>query len=204
MNRVPGWLFFGLSILPALVCADEHQFAEAISSAQQRVVKLYGAALGREKAYGSGVIISADGRIVTTLSVMLEGRGLRVVLPDGRVLPAQVLGRDEHRQLALLKIEAADLPFFELTDSRSLTPGDWLIAAANSFKVADGPEPVSVSLGIFSARIMLDARHRRQDFPYDGPVLLTDIIVTTPGSAGGGTARRRRTPCRCNRPGSHQ
>lgn len=189
MNRVSGWLFFGLFLLPAPACADEYQavepFTEAISSAQQRVVKLYGATLGREKAYGSGVIVSSDGRIVTTLSVMLEGRSLRAVLPDGRALPAQVLARDERRQLALLKIEADDLPFFELTDSQSLTPGDWLIAAANPFKVADGPEPVSVSLGIFSARVKLAARHRRQDFPYDGPVLLTDIIVTTPGSAGG-------------------
>ena len=189
MNRIPGWLFFGLFMLPALACADEYQaaepFAEAISSAQQRVVKLYGAALGREKAYGSGVLISADGRIVTTLSIMLEGRSLRAVLSDGRALPAQVLARDECRQLALLKIEVDDVPFFELTDSQSLTPGDWLIAAANPFKVADGPEPVSVSLGMFSARIKLDARHRRQDFSYDGPVLLTDIIVTTPGSAGG-------------------
>lgn len=161
------------------------QFAEPIAIARRRVVKLYGATVGREKAYGSGVVISRDGRVVTVWSIMLEGRSLRVVLPDGRAFPARVLAHDEQRQLALLKIEADDLPFFELTSSRELTVGDWVIAAANPFKVAEGPEPVSVCVGVLSARANLAARHHAQDFPYDGPVLLTDALIATPGSAGG-------------------
>lgn len=160
-------------------------FADAIDAGRQRVVKLYGATIGREKAYGCGVLVSADGKIVTVLSVLLEGRHVRAVLWDGRELPVRILARDERRQLALLKIEAGHLPFFELTSSGDLTPGDWVIAATNAFKVAEGSEPVSVSVGLLAGRAHLSARFRARDFPYDGPVLLTDLIVTTPGCAGG-------------------
>ncbi len=165
--------------------ATDNPFAAAIDRAGQRVVKLHGAAFGREPGYGSGVLISADGRIVTTLSAMLAGRTLRAVLPDGRVLPAELLMEDEQRHLALLKVAADGLPFFEFDSSAHLTPGDWVISAANPFKVADGPEPVSINVGTFSARAHLAAVHRAQDFPYDGPVLLVDMVVSTPGSAGG-------------------
>ncbi len=165
--------------------AADSAFTAAIGVAHQRVVKLHGAAFGREPGYGSGVLISADGRIVTTLSAMLAGRTLRAVLPDGRVLPAEVLMEDEQRHLALLKAAADGLPYFELDGSARLTPGDWVISAANPFKVADGPEPVSINLGTFSARANLAAVHRAQDFPYEGPVLLVDMVVSTPGSAGG-------------------
>jgi serine protease Do len=160
-------------------------FADAIGAAQQRVVKLYGGGFGRERGYGSGAVISSDGKIVTTLSVLLESPTLRAVLPDGRRFPARVIHRDEVRQLALLQIEAGDLAFFELGSSEHLKTGDWVIAAANPFKVADGPEPVSIAVGLFSGRAELSARRRTQDFAYEGPVLMTDIIVATPGSAGG-------------------
>jgi S1-C subfamily serine protease len=187
-------------LTPAALAQDARAadpFGSASAIARQRVVKLYGAAIGREKAYGSGVVVSPDGRIVTVLSVLLEGRSLRAILPDGRALPAQVLARDDRRQLALLKVDAANLPCFDLTATRqpgneasasehpALQPGDWLIAAANPFNVAEGPEPVSISVGVLAARVNLAARHRTQDFPYEGPVLLTDVIVTAPGSAGG-------------------
>jgi S1-C subfamily serine protease len=204
------WPALGLALCADLARAqpddDADPLAEVVALAQQRVVKLYGASLGREKAYASGVLVSADGKIVTALSILLEGRSVRVVLPDGRSLAAQVLSRDERRQLALLKVDAEGLPFFELDSSRErapsrdldpnrdrqeaetsrgLEPGDWLIAAANPFKVAEGPEPASVSIGAFCGRTNLSARYRARDYPYDGPVLLTDIVVTTPGSAGG-------------------
>jgi serine protease Do len=160
-------------------------FAVAIDAAAARVVKLYGAGFGRERGYGSGVLVSADGRIVTTLSVLLESPALRAVLSDGRRYPARVVRRDELRQLALLQIEADGLPFFELGPSRDLETGDWVVAAANPFKVAEGPEPISIAVGVLSGRTELTARRRAQDFAYEGPVLLTDVIVATPGSAGG-------------------
>jgi serine protease Do len=163
-------------------------FASAIDSTCQRVVKLYGGGYERARGFGSGVLVSADGMIATTLGVLLESPALRAVLPDGRRYPARVVKRDETRQLALLQIDAADLPHFELGSSTHLRAGDWVLAAANPFKVAEGPEPVSVAVGAFSGRATLSARRRKQDFPYEGPVLLTDVIVATPGSAGGALA----------------
>lgn len=157
----------------------------AMERAQNRVVKLYGSRIGNEKGYGSGVVVSADGQIVTTSSLMLDGANLRAVLPTGAILPAKVIKRDARRQLALLKIDGNNLPHFDLGGSDHLQPGDWLVSAANAFKVADGPEPVGVSLGVFAARTNLAARRRAQDFTYEGPVLLTDVIVATPGAAGG-------------------
>lgn len=157
----------------------------AAATVSSRVVKIYAAGIGTVKSYGSGVAVSADGRIVTVQSAMLEDPNLRVVLADGRRYPATVVARDEIRQIAELKIEAENLPHFSIASSRHLLPGDWVIAAANSFKVADGPEAVSVAYGVLSERTELTARLRTQDFPYHGPVLLTDVIVSSPGSAGG-------------------
>lgn len=160
-------------------------FVEAIEHSRVRVVKIYGGALGMEHGYCAGVLVSDDGLLITTLSVLLESPALRVVLSDGRRFPARIVARDERRQLALLQVELKGAPFFELESSAALRPGDWLIAAANPFKVADGPEWVSISLGIFSGRGTLAARRRAQDFAYQGEVLLTDVIVASPGSAGG-------------------
>lgn len=161
------------------------QFTAAIETARARVVKIYGPRGGREAGYGSGVIISPDGRILTVLSTMLEDDAPRVVLDDGRRFFAAVIARDTRRQLALLKIEARDLPHFTLGSSAHLQPGDWVVSAANPFKVADGPEAVSTAVGVFSGRAPLAARRRKQDYPYDGAVLLVDVLVSTPGSAGG-------------------
>ncbi len=160
-------------------------YAALVEHTQQRVVKIYGGALGLEKGYASGVIVRPDGTILTTLSLLLETPALRVVLPDGRRLPAEVTRRDPRAQLALLKVEATDLPAFERGDSTALQVGDALLAAANPFKVAGGPEPVSVVLGVFSGRTQLQARKRTREVDYDGDVLLTDMIISTPGSAGG-------------------
>ncbi|MEP0845507.1 MAG: serine protease [Phycisphaerae bacterium] len=148
-------------------------------------MKLHGGAIGREHGYGSGVLVSSDGLIVTTAAAMLESPALRCVLADGRRFPAKITARDEEHQLVLLKIDADGLPFFELGESSRVLVGDWVVAAANPFKVAQGNEPVSFMVGILSGRTVLAARRRAQDFPYRGPILLLDMIVATPGSSGG-------------------
>ena len=158
--------FAGVSVLllaasaAALAQEGAGPFDLAISAARQRVVKIYGGGIGREHGYASGVLISADGQIVTALSSLLESPALRAVLPDGRRFPASVTRRDNRRQLALLKIDADSTPYFKLADSSELVPGQWLISAANTFKVADGREPVSIAVGVFSGRTTLAARRR--------------------------------------------
>ncbi|HEY3243389.1 MAG TPA: S1C family serine protease, partial [Phycisphaerae bacterium] len=73
---------------------------------------------------------------------------------------------------------------FETGDSTQLAPGDWVIAAGNPFKVADGDEPVSVALGVFSTRAPLDARLGVNDFPFHGEVLVIDAVTSNPGAPG--------------------
>ena len=65
-----------------------------------------------------------------------------------------------------------------------LQPADWVLAAGNPFKVAEGAEPVSISHGVFSTRTRLDAKRRVREFPYHGDVLVIDAATSNPGSPG--------------------
>ena len=184
------WIITAALALSCRLSADAQpagagQFDRAIEAGLKRVVKLYGGGFGREHGYGSGALVSPDGLIVTTLSVLIESPALRVVLPDGRRYPAKIVKRDQRRQLALLKIEVEGTAYFNLDYDGRISPGDWVVAASNVFKVADGPEPVSVSIGVLAGRADLAARRRAQDYGYTGEVLITDVIVAAPGAAGG-------------------
>jgi len=159
---------------------------DAIHRASPAVVKLYGAAAGREHGYGTGVLVSSDGKILTTLSLLVAGQNVRVVLADGRRFDGRLLRTDEFRQLALLKIDAESLPFLSPAPSDDLRIGDAVLALSNYFKIAEGDEPVSVCRGVLSAKLStLQARRLTQEFEYTGPALVYDAITANPGAAGG-------------------
>jgi len=157
----------------------------AFNAAAPAVVKLYGGGLGREHGYGTGTLVSADGKILTTLSLLTSRDRVRAVLADGRTFMARKMATDETRRLVMLKIEATDLPFLEMTDSTVLQPGSPVFALGNWFKVAEGQEQVSVTRGTFSMRMLLDARRLAQDYDYRGDALLFDAITSNPGAPGG-------------------
>lgn len=170
-------------------------FDRAIESALPRVVKLYGLGAGKQAGYGSGVLVSADGEVLTVFSLLIDARNIRAVTADGTAYQAEVLFRDTKRQLALLKLKpdperdpasVSDEPFdyFDTSREAALIPGDWIVAAGNAFKVADGSEQVSLAHGIFSTRTRLDARRRLKDFSYRGDVLVIDAITSNPGAPG--------------------
>lgn len=161
--------------------------APLIGHAADCVVKIYGTAAGREHGYGTGVLVSADGQIVTTLSLLVNLRGVKVVLADGRKFTASLERADERRQLALLRIErgGAEFPWLAPATSEHLSAGDTIIALGNWFKIADGNEPVSICKGILSLRTPLEARRLAQDFDYTGDVLIYDALTANPGAAGG-------------------
>ncbi len=182
--------------------AGPNALAAAIARVQPCIVKLYGAGAATEHGYGSGVLVSPDGLVVTTISLLIESSRVRAVTADGHLYLAEVRHRDPVRQLALLQLRArpedtdTDLPvvrqaapttFRHLAPAAStaVRPGEFVLAFGNPFKVAEGDEPVSVTKGVISARMRLDARHRLQDFPYRGEVLAVDAITGNPGSAGG-------------------
>jgi len=157
----------------------------AIDRALPTVVKLYGAAIGAAHGYGTGVLVSADGLILTVDSILLDTSNLRAILSDGRRFRAEVVRRDPIRELALLKIDANRLPFLAPEPSESLQPGDGVVAAGNCFKVAEGEEQVSFMHGVLSVRASLELRRRTQPLDYAGQLLVIDAISGNPGMPGG-------------------
>ncbi|MEQ1893513.1 MAG: Do family serine endopeptidase, partial [Planctomycetota bacterium] len=95
---------------------------------------------------GTGVIVAADGVIATNNHVVQGASKLEVHLADGRTLPAEVLGTDPETDLALLRVEAHDLPVAELGDSKLMEPGDWVVAVGNPFGLDH-----TVTVGVVSA-----------------------------------------------------
>ena len=160
-------------------------FASAIAAAQKRTVKIYGAGIGRSPGYATGIIVSPDGDVLTAQGVFLSGGNVRATLHDGSVHPVRVARRSQTLQAALLKLDLKTPDYFELTEKPPAEQGDWVLAVSNAFKVAEGPEPLSVNVGVLSLRTKLDARRGYQDFPYEGDVCLIDAITSNPGAAGG-------------------
>src|SRR5262245_32016787 len=95
--------------------ADEPRLADVIAEAQPKVVKIYGAGgfQGLE-AYQSGFLISADGYVLTAWSYVLDTDDIGVTLHDGRKFRAKLVGADPRLEVALLKIDTLDAPFFDL------------------------------------------------------------------------------------------
>ncbi|MCG8618333.1 MAG: trypsin-like peptidase domain-containing protein, partial [Desulfobacterales bacterium] len=156
-----------------------------LSVTQNRCVKLYGGAIGREHGYASGVIVSPDGHIVTAQGIYLASPRLRVVLADGSHHFATVLRRDDDSQLALLQIGAPTPNYFDLDAAPTVSVGQEVWAVSNAFNVAEAREWLSVSRGIVSLRAELDTRKRAQDFNINSQILLVDAITANPGAPGG-------------------
>ena len=180
-----GLSLFACLAAPAFAGDAANIFAPAIEKAQQRCVKIYGAGIGREPGYATGIVVSPNGHILTAGGVYLSGSRIRVILPDGSLHMAEVERRSEPLQAAILKIGAATPDYFDLPAAQPVQTGDWVIAVSNLFKIADGPEKLSVNVGVVSLRTALDARRGTQDVPYDGDVLVIDAITSNPGAPGG-------------------
>jgi Do/DeqQ family serine protease len=100
------------------------------------------------QSLGSGVIVSADGYVVTNNHVIGEGRPqVAVMLADKRELPARIVGTDAETDLAVLKIDARNLPTIPWGDSSKLKVAEWVLAIGNPFGVFNQ----TVTLGIVSA-----------------------------------------------------
>lgn len=96
---------------------------------------------------GSGVILTSDGYIATNNHVIQGAERLQVTLNDNSTYDATVVGSDEATDLALLKIEAKDLPVIPMGDSDNLKVGEWVIAVGNPFGLTS-----TVTAGIVSAK----------------------------------------------------
>lgn len=185
------WL--GSAALPALGAGgNSAPIVEAIAQVQPKMVKLYGAGgLQGLEAYQSALLISPQGHILTAWTYVLDTDYITAVLWDGRRLEAKLVGADPRLEIAVLKVEAADLPYFDLTKSVEADVGTRILAASNLFGVATGNEPVSVQHGTVAAKTHLQARRGVFETPYNGPVYVLDVVTNNPGAAGGALLTRR-------------
>lgn len=101
----------------------------------------------RQSGLGSGVIVGADGYIVTNNHVIDGAEKLEITLNDNRTFDATVVGADPTTDLALIKIEASDLHVIPMGDSESLKIGEWVLAVGNPFGFTS-----TVTAGIVSAK----------------------------------------------------
>jgi len=127
-----------------------------------------------QEAFGSGVIIRADGAIVTNAHLLEGADEIVVTLEDGRKLDARIAGSDEKTDVALLQIDGvSDLPVAKLGDSARLRVGEWVLAIGNPFGLSE-----TVTAGIVSAKARVLGAGPYDDF------IQTDASIN-PGNSGG-------------------
>jgi serine protease Do len=127
------------------------------------------------QSLGSGFIVSGDGHIVTNAHVVKEASKVVVQLADRRQLEAEVLGKDLATDLAVLKVDAADLPTVAWADGDGPQVGEWVLAMGSPFGFEH-----SVTAGIVSAK----GRSIPGKAGSYVPFLQTDVAIN-PGSSGG-------------------
>lgn len=128
----------------------------------------------RQSVQGSGFIVSSDGYILTANHLVNEAEDIEVKLADGREFEAKVIGSDPESEVAVIKIDADNLPILELADSDTLEVGEWVIAIGNPFGLSH-----TVTAGIVSAKGRSGLRLAEyEDF------IQTDAAIN-PGNSGG-------------------
>lgn len=159
----------------------ENETSEIVERLRQSVVKI-----DTGRGTGSGIIWNSEGYIVTNDHVA-QTRRVKVELTDGREFIGDVIARDTHNDLALVKVPAYDLPALPVGDSKSLRVGELVIAVGNPFGVTG-----TATLGIITAGQETEryAEARNLMFLRDGrsaPVreLLQADVALAPGNSGG-------------------
>ena len=128
------------------------------------------------RSMGSGFIISEDGYILTNNHVVGDADEIIVRLVDRREFEAKVVGKDERSDLALLKVDAENLPVVKFADSDDLKVGAWVLAIGSPFGL-----DFSVSAGIVSAIGRSIPTERNENYV---PFIQTDVAIN-PGNSGG-------------------
>ena len=130
-----------------------------------------------QRGIGSGFVVSSDGLILTNSHVVEGSDTVKVTLKDGRSFDGEVMGTDSLTDVAVIKIEAEELPAVVFADSEALQPGEWAIAIGNPLGLDN-----TVTTGIVSATGRTSAQvgvaDKRIDF------IQTDAAIN-PGNSGG-------------------
>ena len=126
-----------------------------------------------QQVLGSGVIVSAQGYVLTNNHVIANADDIQVLLYDGRIAKATLVGADEETDLAVLRIDAGNLPVVEIADSHSLRAGDVVLAIGNPLGLNQ-----TVTMGIVSAVGRQLSSSSAEDF------IQTDAAINL-GNSGG-------------------
>jgi serine protease Do len=197
-----------MSKLPRFACAlaglvavaaplpAQAPFHDVSRQVNPKLVKVFGSGGFRGLvAYGTGIVVSPDGYVLTASSHLLDTQELRVHLYDGRRAMAKVVVIEPELDAALIKVENVDsLPYFDLpaaAQAPSAQPGDWVLAFSNQFEIATRDELMSVQRGVIAARTKLHLQRGVFEAPYQGEVYVLDAITNNPGAAGGALTTRK-------------
>ena len=193
-------------VRPAVVTITTTETRQAAAGPDQQFQRYFGNPREERpqtvQALGSGFIVDAEGHIVTNNHVVEGATRVTVKLDDGRELVARIVGRDPRTDLAVLKVDGANLPHLSLGDSDKVRVGDWVVAVGNPFGLGG-----TVTAGILSARgrdiqsgpyddyLQVDAPINRGNsggplFGQDGSVIGVNTAIFSPtgGSIGIGFA----------------
>lgn len=163
----------------------EDQITKVVAQLQRSVVSIDSVRMARDwrfgtvplEGQGSGVIINPSGYIVTNNHVIDEADRVQVTLEDGRTFVGEVVGSDPATDVALVRVDATDLPAARLADSEKLKVGQFALAVGNALGLPGAP---TVSLGVVSA---LGRPLPGTDFVLEG-LIQTDAAIN-PGNSGG-------------------
>ena len=179
----------------------EGSFAAVAEQVNNKLVKLFGSGgIQGLASYGSGVLVSPDGYVLTVQSHILDTQDLRVHMADGTRYHARVVAVEPELDVALLKIDPGkdekldELPYFDVVEAakRPLAgPGTGVLAFSNEFQIATRDEPMSVQRGVVAAYARLYGRIGIFEAPFTGKVYVLDAITNNPGAGGGALTTRK-------------
>lgn len=204
-NRNTGFLILLLTLSPCRLVAlssarAEESFAQICEKVNPKLVKLFGAGGFKGlQSYGSGILVSPDGYILTINSHILDTQDLRVHLADGTHYHGKVVAIEPELDVALVKIgdhklTVEDLPYFDVAAAAEhppVEPGTGVLAFSNQFQIATRDEPMSVQRGVVASYSKLYGRIGIFEATYKGDVYVVDAITNNPGAAGGALTTRK-------------
>ena len=162
----------------------ESQVTGAVEKVSESIVSISSTRLERRffglvplEGQGSGIVLDRGGLIVTNNHVIDGASQVHVSLKDGRTFTGEVVGSDEATDVAVIRVDASELPAADLGDSESLWVGQFVLAIGNALALPGGP---TVSMGVLSAK---GRPLPGTDFIFEG-LLQTDAAVN-PGNSGG-------------------
>ncbi len=198
-------------IIPALVVGaalflglrpaqGDESYAKVAEQVNLKMVKLFGAGGFRGlESYGTGVIISKDGLVLTVNTHILDTRDLRVHMADGFKRRAKVIAREPALDIALVKIDFGtgkpDIQhWFDFDEAAKRAPapaGTTVLGFTNVFQLALRDDTMTVQHGVVASYSRLFGRIGVFDAAYRGDVYVVDAIICNPGSGGGVITNRK-------------